>query len=85
MNHLLARLQAPTPQFWRKLRTRSLAAAAVIGTASGTLASLPQENAFVKLATYALGGLSLMLTGAATVASLAVDDPDQLPTAPTHA
>lgn len=51
----------------------------MLGTASGTLASFPQESAFVKLATYALGAVSLLLTDAATVASLAVDDPEQLP------
>jgi hypothetical protein len=81
MTHvLIARLKAPTPAFWRKLRSRCLVAAGTLGGATATLAVLPQENPAVKLLTYGTAALTLMLTGAATVASLACDsDPSTEP------
>lgn len=74
------RLRLPAPTFWRKLRRRALAAAATLGTATAGLALLPQDHPMVRVGTYIIGGVTLMLTGAATVASLAVDDASQLPT-----
>ncbi|UOR06233.1 hypothetical protein MUN82_03855 [Hymenobacter aerilatus] len=78
------RLRLPSPQFWRKLRARALVAAGTLGTATAGLAMLPQDNPLVHIGTYCIAGLTLMLTGAATVASLAVDDAAQLPAEPTN-
>lgn len=72
-----ARLAAPSPKFWIKLRKRCTAAAGGLTLATAGLAAIP---GIPQIIVTTLGYIVAMLSGAAAVSFLAVDDPSELPT-----